>query len=358
MRVQPRRVRFWFGSHADIDEARVVLQYPPTLGSARFSVRLYHRRRPDPDGLPLSTAGGIQIGALFDIVPDDGDYSEVYEVEDVKLRVEDVDIVERSLFVGQVEEGGGLAGPVAFHVDNDFGGVDADQDNGFDLNGVISPIPTSGPLEQLTWRSAGLVSDASDADRIEPEQIRVDGLPMVLARGQRQAADVSVDVPAATPIGVYRGRLDVFEDNNLDGMLTGGEPLDGVIVTVVVGVPPDGGIDLGPPDSAVDAAVDGGPEAGAEDAGDAVVPGDADAAEVPDSTPDAGRDGGPFRDLGGDFSDGGRGRDGGAGFELGSPRGGAFSCSTSAGTTSAGPPLPLPLFAALFILALWRRRRA
>ncbi len=348
--VSPQRVRFWFGSRADIDEVRVIVQYPPTLGNTRFSVRLYHARRPDPAGLPLSTDGGIQIGALFDIVPDDGDYSEVFEVEDVKLRVEDVDIVERSLDLGQVEEGGGLAGPRQFLVDNDFGGVDHDQDNGFDLNGVITPIPTSGAVEQLRWTTEGLESETFVGDVIAPEHVRVEGLPTSLARGSRAPVQVAVDVPAETPIGVYRGRVTVYEDNSLDGVLGRDEPNDSVIVTVVVGTPPDGGIDLGPPDLGLpDAAIDLGVDAEADGGPDAAPDSGADASG--DATTDGGDPGAP--DLGGDLRDGTAGPEAGAPFDLGSPRGGALGCAAA---ESPGWPWPLVL-AALAWPALRRRWR-
>ena len=351
---------FWFGGFDDIDEARIIVEYPPGLNPASMTVELFNLRFPSPRGFPFSSTGGIQVGSLVDHTPDDGDYSEVFSTPPLKLRVEDLDILERELSLGQVDEGGGLAGPGQFTVDNDFGGADADQDNGFDQNGLISPIRAAGPLEHVAWEATALVGEAT-AHEIAPEQVRVEGVPERLPLGERASLQVFIAVPPDAPEDKYYGRIHVWEDNVTDGRRANAEPGDSVRVGLVVGSPTDGGVDLGFPDQGVDAGDMGAPG----DASDGVVSGDGgDAAEAGGR-----RDGGDASDGGDagdatDAGDGARRADGDVGPDLGrdlgpdatpdpgpgSPRGGAGECSH-------GPAEHEPPFALLLILlAPWIRR--
>ncbi len=282
IRVAQRRVRFWFGATNDIDDARVILAYDEEPTSARFSVTLFGGRRADPDGYPVTTQGGVHVGNLVDRVPDDGDYSEVFEVEDIKLLIEDFDIVERVVALGAVEADGPV-GPGSFTIDNYAEGDDLDQDNGFDQNGVLTPIASATDLDNLDLEIPDLETDRGDV--IPAEQLMVVGFPETLAHGESAVVEVAAEIPADTAPGVYKGQLQVWEDNNTDGRRGAREPADSVRVSVVVGTPPDAGFDLGFPDAVLpDAAPDLGPDLAVEDA-------------APD-TLDAGADGGPPTDAG------------------------------------------------------------
>ena len=302
IRVEQRRVRFWFGAARDVDDIRVILEFDEEPVSAHFDVVLFGGRRADPDGFPSTSQGGVHVGTLGgDEAPDDGDYSEVFEVVDIKLRIEDLDLVERTLSLGEVETDGPV-GPARFTVDNFADETDVDQDNGFDQNGVLTPIPSATDLQNLELEVPDLTTERGDV--IEAAQLMVVGLPAELAHGQRTEVEVSAVVPEGTPPGVYRGQLVVWEDNVTDGRRSAREPGDGVRISVVVGTPPDGGFDLGIPDSGLpdgfvpppDAGPDGadvdggdgadaGPDGGGEEAG-------ADDGVQPDRGVDAGVDAG------------------------------------------------------------------
>ncbi len=393
LQVDNRSLRFWFGTRDDVDDVRIVLEYDVEPNTARFDVTLFGGRRADPDGFPSTSQGGIQVGSLIDRAPDDGDYSEVFDVTAIKLQIEDLDIVERGISLGEVE----LDGPTesaTFNVDNYAEGVDIDQDNGFDQNGILSPITSATDLENLTFETFDLETESGDV--IPADQVEVVGLPAVIAHGDRAAVEVSANVPVDTAPGVYRGHVIVWEDNALDGRRGGREPADAVRITVVVGTPPDGGFDLGfpdgglpdvppppPPDGGPDGApkpdggadastdssdastdggidmdvddatdgasdgpvgadgADGGPDGTAADAGDAETPtGDmALDAEEPDGPPDP--DGAPREpvDLEPEV------------FDPGDARGGAFSCEVGAG-------LPRAWLLLLLVLGAIRIRRS
>lgn len=399
----PRLVHFYLGTDADIDDLRILIRYPAEPGPASFDVQLFYSGdpgRPDLQGWPLTSQGGIQVGSLVDAVPDDGDYSEVFEIRSIKLRIEDLDVVEASVEVGTVTQAGGRAGPATLTVDNFANGTDLDQDNGFDQNGLISPIPAGSDLEHLVFRTNDLVN-AATGEFIPRDAVVVVDPPVRIGVGEAIPVSVHVQVPPGLSSGAYVGRLEVFEDNSADGLRNGAEPFDLVNLTVIVGERPDGGFDLGlpelglpdvapadlglPPTDAVsvfelsdrgagpDAArTDGGPsdtgparpdsgghEAGTEDARRDVSMGDAvslrDGTTVGDGGPrtDANGDVGPLTDaIAPGVIDQGRtpGR-----VDFGQPRGGAFNCSAFRGL-----PPPFPSLGAGFgvlLLAVARRRR-
>jgi len=282
----PTQARFWLGTTDDIDDLRIVLRYPPEPGPASFDVELFHAQRPDPAGWPTTTQGGIQIGSLVDAVPDDGDYSEVFEVRNVKLRIEDLDLRERDVVVGSISEAGGRVGPAQVQVENFAAGVDLDQDNGFDQNGLISPIPAGSDLEHLSWLVEPLSSVNGDPAFVPSDAIELIGAPPRLAVGEAVAVLVAVDVPAGLPLGPYAGRLIVWEDNDLDRRHDPFEPADTLALSVVVVRDGDAQLDferppldLGfPPDDATPDAVstDAGEDASSDGATptDGVVAGD------------------------------------------------------------------------------------
>lgn len=355
-------VRFYLNTAGDIDDFRVLVRYPGEPGPASFDVLLFNPERPDPLGWPLTHQAGIQVGSLVDAVPDDGDYSEVFEVRRIKLRIEDLDVVEDGLDLGIVPLEGGTAGPQNVTLDNFSNDADLDQDNGFDQNGLISPIPAGSDLEHLVFRAPELVNELAGAV-LPPEAMRIQDPPARLAVGSSVAVPVSVVVPAGMPGGAYVGRLEIFEDNDSDGLRDGGEPFDLVNVQVVVVAPPDAAFDLGLPDfGPQDLALPDGPapfdagnaEAGPTD-GPMVTPeagpeggvSDAVADGPPGDRPDASIDGPTPADLGPDAPrPDATGPDAEAGVKLdagtadavvdfGTPRGGAWSCRTSGGGASA-----------------------
>ncbi len=322
-RVCSRGVRFWLGNTNDVDDFRIIIQYPEQPTSASFSVTLFGGRRADPDGFPPSSQAGLQVGALVDSVPDDGDYSEVYDISRVKLRVEDLDIVERRLIlVGQDEpranrgamEGGGPVGPETFTMDNFANGIDVDQDNGFDQNGVQSPIPVGTNLENLQFLVLDL-EGRETGEVIPANVVDVQDVPASLPRGEQAVASVSAVVPAGTSADVYVGQVIVWEDNVEDGLRSGSETADSVQIVVVVGEPDDGGVDLGiadfglpdaqvPVDSGVDSEVTDAAEQsdGTDGGADGATDGGSDDGGSDDGgSDDAGSDGG---DLDGNGSDG------------------------------------------------------
>ncbi len=398
----PRSVRFYFGTDADIDDLRILVRYPAEPGPASFDVQLFYSGdpgRPDPEGWPLTSQGGIQVGSLVDAVPDDGDYSEVFEIRSIKLRIEDLDVVEASVEVGTVTLAGGLAGPATLTVDNFANGTDLDQDNGFDQNGLISPIPAGSDLEHLAFRTHDLVN-AATGELIPAAAVQIVDPPVRVGVGEAVPVSVQVQVPGGLSSGAYAGRLEVFEDNSLDGLRNGAEPFDLVNLSVIVGERPEAGFDLGRPDFGLpdvvpldmgpgptdalpstelpdrgppgDGRVDGQatdapvsdlgsspPEAGRGDVG----PGDArtDAGPLPDDgapiRPEAGpradaeRDGGPLADAAIDAPPDARRQS--APVDFGQPRGGAFNCSASPGRPA---PVAAPWWLAALLVVARRRR--
>ncbi|MBU1898663.1 hypothetical protein KKB55_13020 [Myxococcota bacterium] len=249
--LSPQTLRFFFSCADDIDDLRLIIRYPDEPGSASFSIHLYGPRRPDPRGWPLTTQGGVQVGSLErHIAPDDGDYSEVFEVERLKLWVEDLDIEEARLDFGAVGVEGGVLGPLSFHVNNDFAHIDADQDNGFDQNGTISPIPSTSALDHLRYEVTDLLNER--AARLPSEAVTLSGMVEALPYEGRAAVAVQIEAPAWLDGGRYRGRVNVWEDNDGDGARGGAEAMDAVWLELVVGAPPDPPIDAGaPPDVGV-----------------------------------------------------------------------------------------------------------
>ncbi len=219
------RLRFWFGCRGELDDLRIIIHFEEEPSEASLNLLLFYEGRPDPEGWPETLQGGIQVGSLErHIAPDDGDYSEVFQVEGIKLLVEDLDIPERGLFMGELgPEGGGL-GPQSFHVENFFEERDWDQDNGFDLNGSISPIPATNPLEHLRWSASDLLGDAGGV--IPAAALLLENLPSGLTVGAQAEPEISVEVPSGLPGGLYQGRVDVWEDNDLDGLRAPREPGD------------------------------------------------------------------------------------------------------------------------------------
>ncbi len=382
-------VRFYFGTGADIDDMRVLIRYPAEPGPASFDIQLFNAGRPDPMNWPLTQQGGIQVGSLVDAIPDDGDYSEVFEVRNIKLRIEDLDVVEDAVTIGAVAVAGGVAGPATVTLDNYSNDSDLDQDNGFDQNGLISPIPAGSDLEHLVFRPGPLINDRAGR-QIPADAIRLDNPPRRIAVGESLPVSLSVVVPADLPPGAYVGRMEVFEDNSGDRLRNGAEPFDQVSLTVFVGEIPDGGPDVGPPPDfgRVDAAPlqDGGPtDGGPTDArpvdtelgdrgpstdalADAHVDTDADGrppeAGPGDAGPDGGDDGVPGNEAGtGDARFDARpdgpllldatllDPDARGDHDFGTPRGGAFSCRTTP------PAHAWPWMLTLGALLPWARRR-
>ena len=400
------QAKFWMGTTDDIDDLRIILRYPAEPGPASFDIELFHAQRADPLAWPLTTQGGIQVGSLVDAVPDDGDYSEVFEVRNLKLRIEDLDLRERDVVVGSVTDAGGELGPATLHVENFALGVDLDQDNGFDQNGLISPIPAGSDLEHVSWRIEPLVHAGGVAAMIPAENVRLMNAPARLVVGEQAEVLLSVTVPPGLPFGPYSGRLTVFEDNDLDQRPDPAEPADTTAISVIVVGDEDAlvdferpPLDLGFPDDAAeddaavtgdaamngDAAVTGDSAVTGDGAmnGDSVVTGDgaptgdgAVTGDASDAAAEAGVDGaqdatvasefgvdlGPTADarpldLGG--SDGGPDTDarstadaGGSGgpLDFGTPRGGALSCSTGGAWSGSA------VFG-LVLVGLARRRR-
>ncbi len=390
------RLRFWMSTGSEIDDFRVLIRYPVEPGPATFDVELFG---PDEEDVelrwPSTTQGGVRIGSPVDAVPDDGDYSEAFSVRNVKLRIEDFDVREGSVAVGEVPEVGGTAGPGRLTLDNFAGSQDFDMDNGFDQNGLISPIPSGSDLEHMRLTTTGLVHTQVADLRIAPETFRFEGVPARLVVGDSAQVSVFVDVPPGTVRGVYVGRVFAFEDNSQDGLPSAGEPIDGVTVSVIVGVPPDGGFDLavpldfgrpdGPETDAPAARADLRVDGPADDAGRVDGLTDGDGTELPgrsDAGPGDGGgsdlrgrgDDGRATDLTGSTADGpdesppgdgGPDADASDGMtppvttpsgrsDLGVPRGGALSCDM----TPPGAPLPLiPWLGLTAAVILSRRRR-
>ena len=205
--------------------------------------------------------------------------------------------------------------PRDFHVDNDFEDEDVDYDNGFDQNGITSPIPTAGPVERLRFTVDDLAGERGG--RIAAAQVVIEDVPEVVERGERLTSRVSVQVPPGTAPDVYRGRVTVYEDNDGNGLRSAREPFDDLHIGVVVGVPPDADPDIGFPDSGTDggpdAFVDAAlPDTGRPDGGppDASPDGTLDGGAL-DAGPDGAEDGGPG-DARVDGGDGARPTDGAA----------------------------------------------
>ena len=225
--------RFWFGARRDVDDMRILLRYPDENQSASMQLVLYHRRGPDSEGYPGTSDGGLQIGAIDeDLTPDDGRYdNEVFSIES-EAKVEDLDIVEEEIQLGRTDYRGGAIGPGVMTIDNMFENFDADNDNPRDQNGVISPVPTSGPLTKLRYRVSAL--EGPDGSLIPASGVQVLDLPRRLEEGQRSTGQLSVDAPPDLPEGIYSGTIEVWEDNNNDGLIDADEPQDSVTIVAEV----------------------------------------------------------------------------------------------------------------------------
>lgn len=338
----PQTVRFWFANASDVDDARVIVEYPGEPGSAKFDVTLFEDDLfPDPDGWPATTELGIQVGSLEDFTPDDGDYSEVERVRNIKLTIEDVDLAEDEIFVGALPDGFGRAGPATLTVDN-FAGADLDQDNGFDQNGLISPIRAVEDLDHLRWRLTPMISGGGAV--LGVDRITLRGAPDRLPLGEQQAVEILVDVPAGTPFGQYVGAVEVFEDNNLDGVPGLGEPVDQAALVVTVGTPSDGGVWPEP---------DGGFGGSGGGAGGGAGGADGGAGGAGGGVGGAGGDA-PDYDIWADAGDPPRRPSGAGADDLGDPRGGALSCAAARGP---GGWLWLALLICGGVLTSRRRRR-
>ena len=227
-------IRFWFGLRRDIDDFRILLRYPAENRSASMQLVLYHRRGPDAEGFPKTSNGGLQIGNIEeDICPDDGVYeNEVFSIERLKLRVEDLDIVEEMIDLGRTDYRGGAIGPGIITIDNFSDGLDPDNDNGRDQNGRISPIPTSGPLNHIRYKVSVLTGPGGAT--IPASGVQVLDLPRTLMEGARSEGQLSVDAPPDLPEGMYTGTITVWEDNNLNGTAEVDEPQDSVTIRAEV----------------------------------------------------------------------------------------------------------------------------
>ena len=273
--ARPDTVRFWFGTTDDVDDIRVLVRYPSEGAAASFDVALYDAEAPGPDDWPPTLQGGIQIGRLVDAAPDDGDYSEVFEVRRVKLCVEDLDIIEASIVVGSVPLGGGVAGPSQARLDNFGDATDFDEDNGFDQNGLISPIPTNTELSHLRWSASRLVGSTEAV--LPAARLRVEGVPATLGAGSSATVRIRADVSPEAPNDRYAGLLAVWEDADLDGEWGETETGDRVELIVDVGRVDEHGRPLERHDTG---ASDG---ALARDGGTDATAGDADRADIEQS---------------------------------------------------------------------------
>ena len=207
--------------------------------------------------------GVFQIGALDDVTPDDGLYpNEVFSIERLKLRIEDVDIVESTVELGTVNFMGGAVGPGVMTIENQYRGTDPDGDNGRDQNGDIFPVSATGPLQHLRYQVEPLVGP--EGASIPASGIQVLGLPRNLPFASQDRGEISVDTLADLPEGRYAGDITLWEDNNVDGEISPGEPSDRVTVVVEVRDRVDAAIDAAVEDAMVDAAADSMVDAGAD----------------------------------------------------------------------------------------------
>lgn len=233
-------VRFWLSTEADIDDFRVLIRYPDEHEAAHLQIVLWHLRGRDEEGYPVTTpgrngaTGGIVVGnaSQQDLCPDDGDYGEITSVGRIRLKTEDLDIREGILNLGSVDHRGGVLGPATFHIENFLNGIDIDMDNEPDSNGLVSPVPNHGSLNQLRAFASDLENE--NGDLISNERGQIFGIPEVIANGALGQSLYGLTVPANTPVGEYLGYLLVWEDNDQSNDLSEGEPSDSVQLRVVV----------------------------------------------------------------------------------------------------------------------------
>ena len=255
------QIRFWLSTSDDIDDFRVLLQYPEQHAEAQFRVSLFDDRAPSPDGYPVTTpgddglAGGIIVGASddLDLLPDDGDYGEVLSLERVRLKTEDLDIEEGEINLGVASSDGDLLGPTTVTLNNFAEGIDYDNDNGVDSNGQLSPIPNLGPLTDLQYQLTDFISEAGSS--VPASDAQVLGIPETLANGLTARFTVSIQIPEGTPEGIYSSRLRVWEDNDGSRSPTFGEPSDRVEVRFTVSDGPIGDMGIGIDMSIADAGL-------------------------------------------------------------------------------------------------------
>ena len=255
------QIRFWLSTSDDIDDFRVLVQYPEQHAEAQFRVSLFDDRAPSPDGYPVTTpgddglAGGIIVGASddLDLLPDDGDYGEVLSLERVRLKTEDLDIEEGEVNLGVASSNGALLGPTTVTLNNFAEGIDYDNDNGVDSNGQLSPIPNLGPLTDLQYQLTDFISEAGSS--VPASDAQVLGIPETLANGLTARFTVSIQIPEGTPEGIYSSRLRVWEDNDGSRSPTFGEPSDRVEVRFTVSDGPISDMGLSIDMSIIDAEI-------------------------------------------------------------------------------------------------------
>lgn len=236
--VTGHQVRFWLSTTSDIDDFRILVQYPEEHQAAHLGLTFWHLRGRDVEGYPVTTpgsngqTGGIVVGSLNDHTPDDGDFGEILSIGEIRLKTEDFDIQEDELHLGSVDHQGGVLGPASFTIDNFLNGIDYDEDNQLDQNGQLNPVPNQGTLEQLTVLTTPLRNENDDT--IPVDQIQVLGVPLSVDERSIQETLVSVIVSPNTPTGNYRGFLTVWEDNDSSGTIDIGEPVDNIILSLEV----------------------------------------------------------------------------------------------------------------------------
>jgi OOP family OmpA-OmpF porin len=339
LRLSPAadRLDFHLATTLGVDDLRVVIEYPDPPHAASFMVRLYHvndcEGQCGPQEWPPGNVRGMVLGRIEpSAVPDDGVYAGVIELPEVALLVQDLDLSPTAHDFGTVVAGT-RSQALTLWVDNGAHGIDLDQDNGVDLNGPFgrlptTPYPVNVDLTAVRARARDLVGPGGSASEV---RVEVAGEPLAVAVGERRPLEIRVDVPPAQPPGSYAGILEVFEDENGNGL-----PDDRTVATLslqwTVVAPVDAGLEDGGMDAGL--AEDGGlPDGGPGDGG-SPDGGLEDGGPVDAGVPDAGS-----LDAGSTESDGG---------VLGRLRGGACSCSAS-GKGSAGLLL-------MALLLLWTLR--
>jgi hypothetical protein len=236
--VTGNQVRFWLSTTSDIDDFRVLVQYPEEHQAAHLALIFWHLRGRDVEGYPVTTpgsngqTGGIVVGSLDDYIPDDGDFGEILSIGQIRLKTEDFDIQQDELDLGQVDHRGGVLGPASLIIDNFLNEIDYDEDNQLDQNGELNPVPNQGALDQLRVLTTPLRNEHNE--EIPVDQIQVLGVPQIVEERSIQETLISVTVSPNTPTGNYRGFLTMWEDNNLSGTIDIGEPTDHIILSLEV----------------------------------------------------------------------------------------------------------------------------
>ena len=215
---------FYFDSLSDVDDVRVIVQYPAPPGPASFSVELYVPETCAPvcgaQRWPPGNVRGVVVGDIEpSAVPDDGVYAGATELQGVRLLVRDMDIVEPVIELGE-----GLPGTQSgigfITVDNFEAGVDRAVDNGIDHNGPFGRVdgaafPSNVDLVAVRFVASALVGPGGT---IAASSVAITRVPFGVALGARVATPVRVAVPPGQPTGLYEGTLRAFEDANGDAL--------------------------------------------------------------------------------------------------------------------------------------------